>query len=162
MFYREADHFTLDELRLHGPNVASFQLAPRGKMWYVVRCYISPDDDLTIEAVVAATSQKPCGADLLVIGNFNADLESPEKNVRDEESDAALNTTGLEDMGAHFFPRRKPWLRDGHTWSMLRGGREVGSQTDYILGTDRHLLHNVSVHDARHNTYRYLVMGCLR
>ena len=108
MFYHEAEHFTLEALRLHGPKVASFQLAPRGKRWYVVRCYIAPDNASTIEAVVAATSQKPCGADLLVIGNFNADLESPEENARDEESAAALATTGLEDMSAHFFPRDKP------------------------------------------------------
>ena len=108
MFYHEADYFTLEELRLHGPKVASFQLAPRGKRWYAVRCYITPDDDSTIEAVVAATSQKPCGADLLVIGNFNSDLESPEENARDEEISAALATMGLEDMSAHFFPRGKP------------------------------------------------------
>ena len=31
----------------------------------------------------------------------------------------------------------------------------------YILGTDRRLLHNVAVRDARHNTDHYLVVGCL-
>ena len=105
MFYRKAEHFTLEALCLHGPKVASFQLAPRGKRWYVVSCYIAPDNASTIEAVVAATSQKPCGADLLVIGNFNADLESPEENACDEESASALPTTVLEDMSSHFFPR---------------------------------------------------------
>ena len=108
MFYHEAEHFTLEAIRLHGPKVASFQMAPRGKRWYVVRCYIAPDNASTIESVVASTSQKPCGEDLLVIGNFNADLESPEENARDEESAAALATTVLEDMSSHFFPRGKP------------------------------------------------------
>ena len=44
---------------------------------------------------------------------------------------------------------------------MHRGGREVHSQTDYILGTDHGLIHNVAVRDARHNTDHYLDMGCL-
>ena len=44
---------------------------------------------------------------------------------------------------------------------MHRSGREVRSWTDYILGTDSCLFQNVLVRDARHNTYYYLVLGCL-
>ena len=36
------------------------------------------------------------------------------------------------------------------------------SWTNYILGTDRHLLQNVAVQDAGHKTYHYVVMGYLR
>ena len=35
------------------------------------------------------------------------------------------------------------------------------SRTDYILGTDGRLLGNVSVRDPRHNSDRYMVLGCL-
>ena len=35
------------------------------------------------------------------------------------------------------------------------------SWTNYILGTDSCLFHNVAVWDARHNTYYYLVVCCL-
>ena len=44
---------------------------------------------------------------------------------------------------------------------MIREGREVRSQTDYILGTDFRLFGNVSVQDPSHNSYHYLVLGCL-
>ena len=44
---------------------------------------------------------------------------------------------------------------------MIRVGREVRSQTDYIMGTDHRLFGNVSVRDPRHNSYHYTVLGCL-
>ena len=44
---------------------------------------------------------------------------------------------------------------------MVRKGREVWSQKDYILGTDRRLFGNVSVRDPRHNLDHYMVLGFL-
>ena len=44
---------------------------------------------------------------------------------------------------------------------MIQKGREVRSQTDYILGTDRRLFRNVAVQDPRHNSDNYMVLGCL-
>ena len=45
---------------------------------------------------------------------------------------------------------------------MIRAGREVRSQTYYILGTDHHLFWNVSVQDPIHNSDHYMVLGFLR
>ena len=45
---------------------------------------------------------------------------------------------------------------------MVSLGREVWYQTDYILGTDRRLFRNMAVWDPRHNSDRYMVVGCLR
>ena len=80
---------------------------------------------------------------------------------RDKEIAADLAEEGIEDMISHFLPRNKLWLKDGFTWSMHRGGREVYSWTNYILVTDSRLFQNVAVRDARQNTYYYLVLGCL-
>ena len=44
---------------------------------------------------------------------------------------------------------------------MIRVAREVKSQTEYILGTDRRLFWNVSVRDSRNNSVNYMVLGCL-
>ena len=44
---------------------------------------------------------------------------------------------------------------------MARGGREMYSWTNYILGTDCRLLHTMGIRDAGHNTDNYLVLGCL-
>ena len=94
--------------------------------------------------------------------DFNTDLEDPEGHAWDEEITASLSTVGPEDMIGNFLPRRKPWLRDGRMLSMLYGGKEVRSQTSYILGTYRPLLQNVVVRGVYHNTDHYLVLGCLR
>ena len=68
---------------------------------------------------------------------------------------------GLKDILAHFLPRWCSWCRDRRTWRMIRAGREVRFRTDYILGTDRCLFWNVSVRDPMHNSYHYMVLGCL-
>ena len=76
----------------------------------------------------------------MVAGDINAKLSETEDDRRGEDIEVALATEGLEDMSAHFLPRRSAWCQEGRTWSIIREGREVRSQTDYILGTDRHLL----------------------
>ena len=43
-----------------------------------MRCYITPNDALTIEDSVAAIRRQPQGAKMLVAGNFNDDLADPE------------------------------------------------------------------------------------
>ena len=93
-------------------------------------CYLSPNDTLTIESVVAALKERPRGAELLVAGYFNVKLSKPEGDRRREDIAAALATEGLKDMSAHFFPRRRPLCRDGRTWSMIQAGREVRSRMD--------------------------------
>ena len=55
----------------------SFQLASGGQRWHIVGCYLSPYNASTIEGVVAAIVQRPRGGALLVVGDFNTDLENP-------------------------------------------------------------------------------------
>ena len=72
---------------------------------------------------------------------------------------AAMATEGLEDMSEYFLPRWRSWCRDGRTWRMIWEGREVRSRTDYIMGTDRRLLGNISVRNPMHNSDHYMVLG---
>ena len=85
-----------------------------------------------------------------------------EGDRRGAEISAALTEAGLEDMAAHFLPRKRRWGRERWTWAMVRGGEAVRSGTDYILGTDRRLFTNVAVSDPRYNSDHYMVMGILR
>ena len=39
--------------------------------------------------------------------------------------------------------------------------REVRYRTDYLLGTDLRMFHNISVWDPQHNYGHYMVLGCL-
>ena len=161
LFYRLEPHFVVEAVEKFGPNVIGFQLATGARRWYIVGVYIAPKDTTTMERVVEAIRRKPRGAELLVAGDFNVDIASPEGYRRAEDIATELATAGLEDMRRHFLPREKRWCRDRGTWGMLSKGREVRSRTDYILGTDRRLFRNVTVRDPRHNSDHYMVLGCL-
>ena len=151
VFHRPASHFAVEAVQKFGSNVIVFLLVTGARRWYILRCYLAPDDTLTIERVVKAPKERPKGAAMLVAGDIDANLAAPEGDRRGEDIAAALEMEGLEDMLAHFLPKRRPWCRDGRTWSMLKRGREVRSRTYYILGTDCRLFGNVSAQDPRHN-----------
>ena len=104
---------------------------------------------------------QPRGAELLVAGDFNVNLATPEGDRRAEDIATTLATEGLEDMAKQCLPRESRRCRDRKTWGMLRNGREVRSRTDYILGMDRRIFRNVAVRDPRHNSDHYMVLGCL-
>ena len=161
IFHQPAPHFAVEAVRKYGQNVIGFQLAIGARRWYIVGCYLAPDDTSTIERVVKALRDLPKGAELLVTGDLNINLASPEGDRREEHIATTIATEGLEDMAQHFLPQERRWCRDRRTWGMLRKGREVRSRTDYILGTDRRIFGNVSVQDPRHNSDHYMVLGCL-
>ena len=83
-------------------------------------CYISPYNASTIEDIIASIRRRPQGAELLVAGNFNADLASPEGIACAEEIDTALAAAGLEDMSANLYLMHKPWTRDWRIWIIRR------------------------------------------
>ena len=157
----QAPYFAVEAIQEIGPNVIRFQLVTEARQWYIVGCYLVPDNTSMIERVVEALKERPKGTELLVARDINANLVEPEGDRRGGDIVAALATEGLEDMYAHFLQKRRTWCREGRTWSMLQNGREVRSQTDYILETDRRLFGNISAWDPRHNSYHYLVLGCL-
>ena len=89
------------------------------RQWYIVGCYLAPDNTLTIESVVAVIKERPMGAKLLVVGDFNVNFAESEGDRRGDDIAAALATEGLEDMSENFLPRRRPWCQDGRMWSMI-------------------------------------------
>ena len=58
----------MEAVQQFGPNVVGFQLATGERCWYIVGCYLVPDDTSTIECVVAALKERPRSAKLLVAG----------------------------------------------------------------------------------------------
>ena len=149
-------------MRQYGPNVLSVEVVSGRRRWFIVGCYIAPDDAQTIERVVKALKEKPPGSALVVAGDLNTDLGEMDGDRRGAEISAALTEARLEDMTAHFLPRKWRWGRERRTWAIVRGGKAVRSRTDYILGTDRRLFTNVAVRDPRYNSDHYMVMGLLR
>ena len=152
IFYRSEPHFTVEAVEKFGPNVIGFQLVTGARRWYIVGVYLAPDSTETMERVTKALRSRPRRAELLVAGDFNADLATPEGDSRAEAIETSLATEGLEDMARHFLPRECRWCRGRRTWGMIQKKREVRSPTDYILGTDIRLFRNVAVRDPWHNS----------
>ena len=140
-------HFVVEAVEKFGPNVLGFQVATGEQRWYIVGVYIAPEDEETMDRVVAAIGRKPRGAELMVVGNFNADIKALEENRLAENIATDIAAAGLEDMAQHFMLRRRRWNRDRRTWDMQRKGQVVRSWTDYIFGTDSRLFANVAVRD---------------
>ena len=97
-----------------------------------------------------------------MVGGFNIDLGETVSDGRGTEIAAALTEARVEDMTAHFLPRKRRWGRECRTLSMVREGKVIRSRTDYLLGTDCSLFRNVAVRDPRHNSDHYMVVGQLR
>ena len=74
MFHWPAPNFAVEAVHQFESNVAGFQMAIGEWQWYIVGCYLAPDDSLTIESVVAALKECPRGAELLMVGDFNVKL----------------------------------------------------------------------------------------
>ena len=98
-----------------------------------------------MERVVEEIRNKPRGAELLVAGDFNANIVTLHGYWRAENIATELAMGDLEDMVRHFLPREKRWCRDRRTWGMRRKGQVVWYRTNYVLGTDRLLFRNVTV-----------------
>ena len=147
--YRTPPLFAVEAIQEYGPNVMSFEVATEARRWYIIGCYLAPDDTSTIERVVATIRDRPKGTALVVAGDLNTDLEDSDNDWRGTEIAVAMTAAGVEDMTAQFLPRRRRWGRERRTWSMVQEGKVVRSRTDYLLGTDRSLFRNVSVRDPR-------------
>ena len=161
IFQWPAPHFAVEAMQQFGQNIIGFQLSTGARRWYIVGCYLAPDDTSTIERVVKALRKRPKVAELLVAGNLNINFAAPEGDQREDDIAATSATEVLEDMAPHLLPQQRRWFRYRQTWGVLRKGREVRSRTYYILGTDRRLFGDVSARDPRHNSDHYMVLGCL-
>ena len=99
----------MEAVRQYGPNVMSFELAMGARWWFIIGCYLAPDNTSTIERVVGALKERPKGTALVVVGDLNTALEDPENDRRGTEIALAMTAAGVEDMTAHFLPRRRRW-----------------------------------------------------
>ena len=64
----------MEAVREYGPNFLSFEVAAGARRWYIIGCYLDPDNAQTIERVVTALGDQPIGTALLVGGDLNTDL----------------------------------------------------------------------------------------
>ena len=125
-FYRPSPLFELEAVREYRLNVLSFKVATGARRWYIIGCYLAPDNAETIERVVTALGDVPKGTALIVAGDLNTDLEDSYNDRRGEEIAALMTEAGVEDMTTHFLPRKRRWGRERRTWRMVRRARWSG------------------------------------
>ena len=162
MFYQDSSKFTIEAHQKHCTNIVSSQLALGRQRRFISGCYLAPDDASNIDRVVTAIGHHPCGAEMMVAVDFNMNLTALEGNVHEKGITTAMVASGKEDTYVHFTPHHKYWAWYGRTWRTTWRGWEVRYQTDYILGTNQRLIHNVSVWDPSYSTYHYMILRCLR
>ena len=58
-FYRPSTKYTVEAIQQFEPNAVGFQMATGDQRWYIIGCYLAPDNTLTMESVVAALKERP-------------------------------------------------------------------------------------------------------
>jgi hypothetical protein len=145
LFYPDLDAFQVEAVKRHGPNVLSFKLVTAGIRHPVFEVYIPPSDtDLhTLEYLLQALDSVEIGLEPIVMGDLNADLDSPKTEwVADIATEILL--CGLVDMLSQFKKRRRDVT---YMWRQQRGPDNllIKSRCDYILGTDRRRFTKVAI-----------------
>ena len=95
LFYRPSPLFAVEAVREYEPNVMSFEVATGARRWYIIRCYLAPDDTKTIERVVTTLGDRPKVTALVVVGDLNTDLEDSESDRRGTVIVAAMTVAGV-------------------------------------------------------------------
>ena len=80
LFYKKLPYFTVEDQKQPNPNVISFQMVAGRQRCHVADFYLPVRDTSTLERIATAISHRPRGAELLITGDFNTDLEFPDGN----------------------------------------------------------------------------------
>jgi len=133
LFWRASESYEIEEVELRGPNVLSFQLVSGAARWYIVGCYIPPNDLTTLTHVEQAWQACPRGCLPILLGDLNVNLAAP-RDERDEAIAEQVDAMALSDLSSHFLQWSGRKSRGRWTWRMRRGRRWISSQCDYVLG----------------------------
>ena len=95
LFYKYLLRFAVEDHQHHSLKFISLQMVTGGQRWHMVVCYFVPHGASTLESAIAATVHIPRGADILVVGDYNTDLESTDGNKRNKAIAEAMETEGI-------------------------------------------------------------------
>ena len=77
------------------PQRHHLQLTTGAQWWYIIGCYLAPDNTSTIESVVAALKERPRGAALLVAGYLNTMLTETGKRPKGNKNCGDTDGRGI-------------------------------------------------------------------
>ena len=149
---REHEAYELEETRFFGPNVLAFRLITAGAKFYVVGCYFQLSDLKSLDQAIEAHKQCPKGFELLLLGDFNINLDTP-RNTRDERIAEQCDYWNLVDMSTQFTQQQTRRIKGRWIWRQPRLGRWVVSHLDYFMGSPRtrKMIRKVRLRKLRHH-----------
>ena len=83
-------------------------------------------------------------AELVFVGYLNGDLERTGR--------VSVVTVGIQDISAHYLPRRRAWNWYQTPREVVKQGRLMRSLTAYIMCYDRQIFQNVAIQDPWHDS----------
>ena len=124
----------MEESKIRGLNVLSFEFVTGNRRFYILGAYLPPlDPGTTLLHVEQAWKECPNGCEPILLGNLNANVLIP----CDERQDAITemcDSMDLVSMASQFRQRHRHRSRGTRwTWRMRREGRCVSSTCDYLL-----------------------------
>lgn len=162
---RQSPWFHTEGTKLHGPNVISTQIVTGRKRWFLIGAYIPPSetDHSTVNHInEAASMAEQQGLQMILIGDFNIDLNLEDNNW-DNYNDRQMATWTLAtqlklvDLGKRY---KQPKGRGDWTWYQRREGRFISKKLDYALVSETKDFKYHKVKVPRMDTdHRMIVIG---
>ena len=146
----------MEETKIWGPNVVTFELVMGKDRYYVVGGYIPPSDLTSLEHVMNAWDQCPKGCLYMLVGDLDINLDAP-RDERDETIVEQADHMDLVCMTRQFKQRQKHRIQGRWTLQLRRRGRFVSSKPNYFLARESYQrkFRNVIIrlpyhHDSNH------------
>jgi hypothetical protein len=101
LFSRASDLYEVKEVEMRGPNVLSFLLVSGATQYYIMGCYVPPNNLTTLTHIEQAWMACPKGCLPIVLGDLNVNLAAP-CNKCDETIAKQVDTMNLVELSSRF------------------------------------------------------------
>ena len=81
LLYIPSPLIAVEAVREYRLNVMIFEVPTGARRWFIIGCYLAPDDTSTIESVPAELKEQPWSTELMAAGDFNVKPSDPEGGV---------------------------------------------------------------------------------
>jgi hypothetical protein len=120
VFLRTSETYEIEEVELHGPNVLSFQLVSGATRWYILWCYILPNNLTALTYVKQVWLACPRGCIPILLRDLNVNLAAP-CNKHNKTIAKQVDAMALVNMSNHFCQQCGRGFWGSWTLQMRRG-----------------------------------------
>ena len=101
LFFRDSQNWTVEGIRLYGPNVLSCVIVSGMDRWSLLGIYIPPSEEDGTTLSFLQQAIRDAQYSLILLGDINIDLRIIDDD-RSEDIATALTLVGLQDLSNHF------------------------------------------------------------